>query len=76
MPSRYKLSTFSVLVGNQDNSGGTILFFQLINRRYEHASTMLTSNQGFEHWGQILHEEVMASELAEPAAPAGSDLPW
>ena len=27
---------------------GAILFFQLVNRRYEHASTVLTSNQGFE----------------------------
>ncbi|MYA11282.1 MAG: hypothetical protein F4087_06490 [Gemmatimonadetes bacterium] len=26
---------------------GAILFFQLVNRRYEHASTVLTSNQGF-----------------------------
>ncbi len=29
---------------------GAILFFQLVNRRYEHASTVLTSNQGFERW--------------------------
>ena len=40
---------------------GAILFFQCINRRYEHASTMLTSNQGFERWGEILHDEVMAT---------------
>ena len=25
---------------------GAIIFFQLVNRRYEHASTVLTSNQG------------------------------
>lgn len=31
---------------------GAILFFQLINRRYEHASTVLTSNQGFERWAR------------------------
>jgi DNA replication protein DnaC len=30
---------------------GATLFFQLINRRYEHASTVLTSNKGFEDWG-------------------------
>ena len=30
-------------------------------RRYKHASTVLTSNQGFERWGEILHDEVMAA---------------
>ena len=44
---------------------GAILFFQLVNRRYEHASTVLTSNQGFERWGEILHDEVMAAALLD-----------
>ena len=40
---------------------GAIFFFQLINRRYERASTVLTSNKGFEEWGRILGDEVMAA---------------
>ena len=32
---------------------GAMLFFQLINRRYERASTVLTSNKGFEEWGRL-----------------------
>jgi len=32
---------------------GAMLFFQLMTRRYEHASTVLTSNKGFEEWGEI-----------------------
>ena len=44
---------------------GAILFFQLVNRRYEHASTVLTSNRGFEQWGEILHDEVMAAALLD-----------
>ena len=44
---------------------GAMLFFQLINRRYEHASTVLTSNKGFEDWGQILGDEVMAAALID-----------
>ena len=40
---------------------GATLFFQLVNRRYEHASTVLTSNKGFEEWGRILGDEVMAA---------------
>jgi DNA replication protein DnaC len=44
---------------------GAVLFFQLINARYEHASTVLTSNKGFEEWGQILGDEVMAGALID-----------
>ena len=34
---------------------GAALFFQLVNRLYERASTVLTSNKGFEEGGgQIL----------------------
>jgi len=34
------------------NRSGAVLFFQLMNRRYEHASTVLTSNKGFEEWAR------------------------
>jgi DNA replication protein DnaC len=44
---------------------GAMLFFQLINRRYERASTVLTSNKGFEDWGEILGDEVMAAALID-----------
>ena len=47
------------------NQTGAMLFFQLINRRYERASTVLTSNKGFEEWGQILGDEVMAAALID-----------
>ena len=32
---------------------------------YERASTVLTSNKGFEEWGQILGDEVMAAALID-----------
>lgn len=44
---------------------GAVLFFQLINARYERASTVLTSNKGFEEWGQVLGDEVMAAALID-----------
>ncbi len=44
---------------------GAMLFFQLINRRYERASTVLTSNKGFEDWGGVLGDEVMAAALID-----------
>jgi DNA replication protein DnaC len=44
---------------------GAVLFFQLMNRRYETASTVLTSNKGFEEWGEILGDDVMAAALID-----------
>ena len=38
---------------------GAMLFFQLMSRRYEHASTVLTSNKSFDEWGEIFGDEVM-----------------
>ena len=44
---------------------GAMLFFQLMARRYEHASTILTSNKGFEEWGEVFGDEVMAAALVD-----------
>ena len=42
------------------NRDGAVLFFWLINARHEKASTVLTSNKGFEDWGGVLGDKVMA----------------
>ena len=47
------------------NQDGAVLFFQLINARHERASTVLTSNKGFEDWGGVLGDEVMAAALID-----------
>ena len=44
---------------------GAVLFFQLINARHERASTVLTSNKGFEEWGGVLGDEIMATALID-----------
>jgi DNA replication protein DnaC len=44
---------------------GAMLFFQLMSRRYEQASTVLTSNKSFEEWGEIFGDEVMAAALID-----------
>ena len=44
---------------------GAVLFFQLINARHERASTVLTSNKGFEEWGGVLGDEIMAAALID-----------
>jgi DNA replication protein DnaC len=47
------------------SQSGAVLFFQLMSRRYEHASTVMTSNKGFEEWGEVLGDEVMAAALID-----------
>ena len=47
------------------NQDGAVLFFQLISARHERASTVLTSNKGFEDWGGVLGDEVMAAALID-----------
>jgi DNA replication protein DnaC len=47
------------------NQTGAMLFFQLMSRRYEHASTVLTSNKSFEEWGEVFGDEVMAAALID-----------
>ena len=44
---------------------GAMLFFQMIARRYERASTVLTSNKSFEEWGDVFGDEVMAAALID-----------
>lgn len=44
---------------------GAVLFFQLVSRRYERASTVLTSNKDFEQWGEVLGDDVMAAALID-----------
>jgi DNA replication protein DnaC len=44
---------------------GAMLFFQLMSRRYEAASTVLTSNKPFDEWGEVLGDEVMAAALID-----------
>jgi DNA replication protein DnaC len=44
---------------------GAMLFFQMIARRYEKASTVFTSNKSFEEWGHVFGDDVMAAALID-----------
>jgi DNA replication protein DnaC len=46
-------------------ASGTNLFFQLVNSRYEKASTILTSNKSFKEWGGIFGDAVAASAMLD-----------
>jgi DNA replication protein DnaC len=44
---------------------GAMHFFQLMSRRYETGSTILTSNKSFDEWGEVFGDDVMASALID-----------
>jgi DNA replication protein DnaC len=44
---------------------GAMLFFQLMAKRYENASTVLTSNKSFAEWGEVFGDDVMAAALID-----------
>jgi DNA replication protein DnaC len=41
------------------------LLFALVSRRYERGSIVLTSNRGFEQWGEILGDAMVAAALID-----------
>ena len=45
--------------------GGANLFFQLVNARYEKASTILTSNKSFKEWGDVFGDPVVATAMLD-----------
>ena len=47
------------------NRNDAMLFFQLMARRYETASTVLTSNKPFDEWGEIFGDDLMAGALID-----------
>lgn len=47
------------------DSQGANLFFQLISRRYERGSMILTSNQSFGSWGDVFGDRVIASAILD-----------
>ncbi len=71
LQQRLKVLTFPALLVVDEigylpiSHTGAMLFFQLMTRRYETASTVLTSNKGFEDWGDIFGDEVMAAALID-----------
>jgi len=44
---------------------GANLFFQLIAKRYEKHSTIITTNQGFGKWGEVFNDTVLANAILD-----------
>jgi DNA replication protein DnaC len=65
-----KLSAYRVLIIDEigylplDKQGAN-LFFQLISKRYEKNTTIITSNRTFSDWGEIFGDNVIASAILD-----------
>ncbi|SET74353.1 IstB-like ATP binding protein, partial [Natronincola peptidivorans] len=44
---------------------GANLLFQLINRRYEKNSTIITTNQPFSKWGEVFSDITLANAILD-----------
>jgi len=44
---------------------GANLFFQLVSRRYERGSILITSNQSLAGWGQVFGDQVIATAVLD-----------
>ena len=41
------------------------MFFQLISRRYERGSVIITSNKSFPEWGAVLGDDILATAILD-----------
>ena len=41
------------------------MFFQLVSRRYERGSLLLTTNQSITQWGHVFGDEVIAAAVLD-----------
>jgi len=45
--------------------GGANLFFQLVSRRYERGSILITSNQSLAGWGEVFGDRIIATAILD-----------
>lgn len=47
------------------DKNGANLFYQLIAKRYESSSTIITTNQTFNKWGEVFSDNVVANAILD-----------
>ena len=47
------------------NKEDSNLFFQLISKRYEKHPTIITTNNGFNKWGEVFGDPVLANAILD-----------
>jgi len=63
--SKYKLLIIDEIGYLPFDKQGANLFFQLISRRYEKNSVVITSNKNFSEWGSIFGDNVIAAAVLD-----------
>ncbi len=63
--ARYRLLIIDEVGFLPLDTEGSKLFFQLISRRYEKSSTIVTTNIGLSHWGEIFGDPVTANAILD-----------
>lgn len=63
--SKYKLLVIDEVGYLPFDKQGANLFFQLISKRYESNSIILTSNKSFSDWGEIFSDNTIASAILD-----------
>jgi len=47
------------------DKNGANLLFQLITKRYEKSSTIITTNQPFSRWGEVFSDNMLANAILD-----------
>lgn len=63
--SKYKLLIIDEIGYLPIDKQGANLLFQLINKRYEKNSTIITTNQPFSKWGEVFSDVTLASAILD-----------
>ena len=63
--SKYKLLIIDEIGYLPVDKTGANLLFQLITKRYEHTSTIITTNQPFSKWGEVFSDAMLANAILD-----------
>lgn len=63
--SKYKVLIIDEVGYLPIDKEGANLLFQLVNKRYENSSTIITTNKPFSEWGEVFGDSVLASAILD-----------
>lgn len=63
--NKYKLLIIDEIGYLPVDKNGANLFFQLIAKRYEKSSTIITTNQPFSRWGELFSDNTLANAILD-----------
>lgn len=63
--NKYKLLIIDEIGYLPVDKNGTNLLFQLIAKRYEKSSTIITTNQSFSKWGELFNDNILANAILD-----------